>query len=156
MPANGALAEEEEDPARALTGVDVTGVVPITIPDKVCLPRAPRVVEVVVESPCNIADDPLHSLLVLHRRSVQEPTNVADGECQVRSCVGEVAKAPHKMLVLRSTHLLSHAVTAQLQRLLHRSESWVAIGEPSQLNDALGIGGLSMRDLGVTLVHLDP
>jgi hypothetical protein len=107
MPANGALAEEEEDPARALTGVDITGVVPIAIPDKVCLPRAPRVVEVVVESPCNIVDDPLHSLLVLHRRSVQEPTNVADGECQVRSCVGEVAKAPHKMSVLHSTHLLS-------------------------------------------------
>jgi hypothetical protein len=83
---------------------------------------------------------------VLHRRSVQEPTNVADGECQVRSCVGEVAKAPHKI----------GGVTAQLQRLRHRSESWVAIGEPSQLNDALGIGGLSMRDLGVTLVHLDP
>jgi hypothetical protein len=156
MPANGALAEEEEDPARALTGVDVTGVVPIIVPDKVCLPRAPWVVEVVVESPCNIADDPLHSLLVLHCQSVHEPTNVADGECQVWSCVGEVAKAPHKMSVLRSIHLLSHAVTAQLQCLLHRSESWVAIGEPSQLNDALGVGGLSKCDPRVTLVHLDP
>jgi hypothetical protein len=50
----------------------------------------------VVESPCNIADDPLHSLLVLHRRSLHEPTNVADGECQVRLRVGEVAKAHHK------------------------------------------------------------
>jgi hypothetical protein len=26
----------------------------------------------------------------------------------------------------------------QLQSLLHQSESWVAVGEPSQLNDALG------------------
>jgi hypothetical protein len=119
--ANEALAEEEEDPARALVGVDVAGVV--AVPDKVCLPRAPRVVEAVVESPRNIADDPLHSLLVLRCRLLHEPTNVADGECQVRPCVGEVAKAPHKTLVLRSVHLLCRAVTAQLQSLLHRNES---------------------------------
>jgi hypothetical protein len=36
--------------------------------------------EAVVESPRNIADDPLHSLLVLRCRSLHEPTNVADGE----------------------------------------------------------------------------
>jgi hypothetical protein len=60
-----------------------------------------------VESPCNIADDPLHNVLVLHRRSLHEPTNVADGECQVRPCVGEVAKAPHKTPVLRSPPPLS-------------------------------------------------
>jgi hypothetical protein len=130
--------------------------VTVVVPDKVCLPRAPQLVEAVVESPCNIADDLLHSLLVLHRRSLHEPTNVADGECQVRPCVGEVAKAPHKTSVLRSVHLLRRAVVAQLQPLLHRSESWVAISEPSQLNDALGIGGLSNRDPGVTLIHLDP
>jgi hypothetical protein len=131
LPANETLAEEEEDSARALAGVDVTGVVAVAVPDKVCLPRAPLVVEAVVESPRNIADDPLHSLLVLHCRSLHEPTNVADRECQVRPCVGEVAKAPHKMPVLRSVHLLHRAVTTQLQFLLHRSESWVAIGEPS-------------------------
>jgi hypothetical protein len=129
LPANEALAEEE-DPARALAGVDVVGVVTVVVPDKVCLPRAHRVVETVVESPCNIADDPLHSLLVLRRRSLHEPTNVADGECQARPCVGEVAKGPHKTSVLRSVHL-RRAVTAQLQPLLHRSESWVAVGEPS-------------------------
>jgi hypothetical protein len=64
----GALAEEEEDPACALAGVDVVGVV--AVPDKVCLPRAPRVLETVVKSPHNIADDPLHSLLVLRRWSL--------------------------------------------------------------------------------------
>jgi hypothetical protein len=154
LPANETLAEEEEDLACALAGVDVAGVV--AIPDKVCLPRAPRVVEVVIESPHNIADDPLHSLLVLRCRSLHEPTNVADGECQVRSCVGEVAKAPHKTLVLRSVHLLRRVVAAQLQSLLHRSESWVAVGEPIQLNDALDVGGLLKRDPGVALVHLDP
>jgi hypothetical protein len=131
LSANKTLAEEEEDPARALAVVDVAGVVTVTVPDKVCLPRAPRVVEVVVESPYNIADDPLHSLLVLRRRSLHEPINVADGECQVQPCVGEVAKAPHKTLVLCSVHLLRRAVAAQLQPLLHRSESWVAVGEPS-------------------------
>jgi hypothetical protein len=131
LPANETFAEEEEDPARALAGVDVVGVVDVVVPDKVCLPRAPRVVEVVVESPRNIADDPLHSLLVLHCRSLHEPTNVADGECQVRPCVSEVAKAPHKTPVLRSIHLLCRAVTAQLQSLLHQSESWIAVGEPS-------------------------
>jgi hypothetical protein len=70
--------------------------------------------------------------------------------------VCEVAQAPHKTPVLRSIHLLRRAVAAQLQPLLHRGESWVAVGEPSQLNDALGIGGLSKRDPGVALVHLDP
>jgi hypothetical protein len=118
-------------------------------------PRVPRVVEVVVQSPCNIADDPLHSLLVLRHRSLYEPTNIADGECQVWSCVGEVAKAPHKTEVLRSVYLLRRAVAAQLQPLLHRSQNWVAVGEPSQLNDALDVDGLLKRDPGVALVHLD-
>jgi hypothetical protein len=131
LPANETLTEEEEDPARALTGVDVVGVVAVAIPDKVCLPRAPRVVDAVVERPHNIADDPLHNLLLLRCWSLHEPTNVADGECQVRPCVSEVAKAPHKTPVLHNVHLLHRAATAQLQFLLHRSESWVAVGEPS-------------------------
>jgi hypothetical protein len=114
LPANEAFAKEEEDPARALAGVDAVDVVTVTVPDKVCLPRAPRIVEAVVESPCNIADDSLHSMLMLHHRSLHEPTNVADGECQVRPCVGEVAKAPHKTPVLHSVHLLRHTVAAQL------------------------------------------
>jgi hypothetical protein len=50
LPVNEALAEEEEDPARALAGVDIAGVVTVVVPDKVCLPRAPRVVEAMVES----------------------------------------------------------------------------------------------------------
>jgi hypothetical protein len=118
LPANETLAEEEEDPAHALVGVDVAGVVAVAVPDKVCLPRAPRVVEAMVESPRNVADDPLHNLLMLRCRSLHELTNVADGECQVRPCVGEVAKAPHKMSVLRSVHL-RRAVVPQLQPLLH-------------------------------------
>jgi hypothetical protein len=40
--------------------------------------------------------------------------------------------------VLRSVHLLRRAVATLLQSLLHQSESWVAVGEPRQLNDALG------------------
>jgi hypothetical protein len=131
LSANETLTEEKEDPARALAGVDFTGVVDVAVPDKVCLPRAPQVVDVVVESPRDIADDPLHSLLVLRCRSLHEPTDVADGECQVQPCVLEVAKAPHKTPVLCSVHLLRRAVMAQLQFLLHRSESWVAVGEPS-------------------------
>jgi hypothetical protein len=131
LPANEALTEEEDDPARVLAGVDVADVVTIAVPDKVCLSRAPRVVEVVVESPCNIADDSLHSLLMLRHRSLHESTNVADREGQVRPCVGEVANAPHKTSVLRSVHLLHRVVATQLQSLLHRSESWVAVDEPS-------------------------
>jgi hypothetical protein len=50
LPANETFAEED-DPTRALAGVDVAGVVAVVVPDKVCLPRAPRVVEAVVESP---------------------------------------------------------------------------------------------------------
>ena len=129
MPANEALAEEEENPACALAGVDVACVVTVAVPDELCRARAPRVVETVVESPRNIADDPLHSLLVLKCRSLHEPTSVTDGERQVWSDVGEVAKAPHKTPMLRSVHL-HRAVAAQLQPL-HRSESWVAVGEPS-------------------------
>jgi hypothetical protein len=89
-------------------------VVAVAVPDKVFLPRAPRVVETVVKSPCNIADDPLYSLLVLRRRSLQEPNNLADGVCQIRSCVYEVVKAPHKTPVLSSVYLLRRVVTAQL------------------------------------------
>jgi hypothetical protein len=117
--------------ARALAGVDVAGVVAVAVPDTVCLPRAPRVVEAVVESPCNIADDPLHSLLVLRCRSLHEPTNVADRECQVRPCVGEVAKASHKTPILRSVHLIRRAVAAQLQSLLHRSEAGLQSVSPA-------------------------
>jgi hypothetical protein len=113
-------------------------------------------IEIVVESPRNIADYPLHSLLVLCRWSLQEPTNVADEVCQVRSCVDEVAKAPHKTSKLCSVHLLRRAVATQLQPLLHRSESWVAIGEPSQLNNVLGVGRLTKCDPRDTLVHLNP
>jgi hypothetical protein len=57
LSADGALAEEEEDPACAFAGVDVAGVVAVAVPDKVCLPKAPRVVETVVKSPHNIADN---------------------------------------------------------------------------------------------------
>jgi hypothetical protein len=123
LPADEALVKEEDDPTGALASVDVTSVAAVTVPDEVCRSEAPRVVEAMVESPRNIADNPLHSLLVLRRRSLQEPTNVADGERQVRSCVGEVVKALHKMSVLGSVHLLCRAITAQLQPLLHRSES---------------------------------
>jgi hypothetical protein len=45
--------------------------------------------------------------------------------------VGEVAKAPHKMPVLCGIHFLYRAIAGQLQPLLHRSESWVAVDEPS-------------------------
>jgi hypothetical protein len=96
------LPRKKEDPTGALAGVDVAGVVAVTVPDEVCHSGAPRVVEAVVEIPRNIADDSLHSLLVLHHRSLHEPTNVADGECQVRPCVSEVVKAPHKTPVLGS------------------------------------------------------
>jgi hypothetical protein len=136
LPTNETLAEEEENLARALASVNVAGVVTVAVPDKVCLPRTPRIVHAVVKSPCNITDDPLHSLMVLHCRSLHEPTNVADREYQVRPCVREVAKAPHKTPVLRSIYLLHHAIAAKLQSLLHQSESWVAVDEPSQLNDA--------------------
>jgi hypothetical protein len=84
-----------------------------------------------------------------------KPTNVADGERQVRPCVGEVAKAPHKTPVLCGVHFLCCAVVAQLQPLLDRSECWVVVGDSCELNDALGVGGLSKRDPEVVLVHLD-
>jgi hypothetical protein len=71
---------EKENLTRALAGIDVVDMINVAIPNKVCLPRAPRVVETVVESPRDIVDDPLHSLLVLCRQSLQEPTDVADGE----------------------------------------------------------------------------
>jgi hypothetical protein len=81
LPANEALAKEEEDHTHALASVDVANVVTVAIPDMVCLPRAPQVVEAVIESPCNIVDDSLHNLLMLCHRSLYELTNVADGEC---------------------------------------------------------------------------
>jgi hypothetical protein len=88
LSANETLAEEE-DPARALAGVDVAVVVTVAVPNKVCLSRAPRLVEVVVESPCNIADDPVHSLLELRHRSLHEPTNVAGGRMPSPAVCGQ-------------------------------------------------------------------
>jgi hypothetical protein len=70
--------------------------------------------------------------------------------------VGEVVKAPHKTPVLRSVHPLCRTIVAQLQSLLHQSESWITVGESSQLHDTLGVGGLSKHDPEVALVHLDP
>jgi hypothetical protein len=62
--------------------------VTVAVPDKVCFPRAPQVVEAVVESPYNIADDSLHSLLMFHLQSLHEPTNVAGRECQSPAVCG--------------------------------------------------------------------
>jgi hypothetical protein len=39
-----------------------------------------RVVQAVVEGAHDVADDPLDGLLVLHRQSLHEPTDVANGE----------------------------------------------------------------------------
>ena len=77
LPVDGTLAEEEDDPACALAGVDVAGVVAVAVPDKVCLLRAPRVVETVVKSLRNIAGDPFHSLLV--SQPARAPSSVAAG-----------------------------------------------------------------------------
>jgi hypothetical protein len=55
-----------------------------------------------------------------------------------------------------NVHLLHRVVTTQLQPLIHQSESWVTIGELSQLNNALGVDSLAKYDSGVTLVHLNP
>ena len=98
---------------------------------KVCRVRTPRVVQAVVEDARDIADDPLDGLQMLHRWSLHEPTDVADGERQVRPCVGEVAKAPHKAPVLRGVDLFRGAVASQLQPLLHWSERRVAFDEPT-------------------------
>ena len=44
LPAHKALAEKEENPACALAGVDVAGVVVVALPDEVYRPRTPWVV----------------------------------------------------------------------------------------------------------------
>jgi hypothetical protein len=119
LPANETLAEEEEDPACALAGVDVISAVAVAVPYKVCLPRAPQIVEAVVESPRNIADDPLHSLLVLRCRSLHESTNVADEECQVRPCLGSRATS----LISLSSLSLSSSTETKLSVLLARRAS---------------------------------
>jgi hypothetical protein len=51
LSANETLAEEEEDLSRAFAAVDVAGMVAVIVSAKVCLSRAPRVEEAVVESP---------------------------------------------------------------------------------------------------------
>jgi hypothetical protein len=130
LPADETLAEEEHHPARALSRVDVTGMVAVAIADDVCRAGTPRVVQAIVEGVRDVADDPLDGLPMLHHRSLHEPTDVADGECQVWPRVGEVAKAPHKAPVLRGIDLLRGAVAANVQPLLHRSERGVAISEP--------------------------
>jgi hypothetical protein len=52
-------------------------------------------------------------------------------------------------------NLLDCTVTTQLQRLLHRGESWVAIDESGQLQNTLGISRLSKSSPDAVLMHLD-
>jgi hypothetical protein len=105
-------------------------VVAVAVANEAFRVRTPQVKKAVVESPHNVVEDPLNSLLVLLRRLLHEPTDVADGEHQVRPRVGEVGKAPHKALILCGVHILIHTIMTQLQPLLHRSENWVAVSEP--------------------------
>jgi hypothetical protein len=112
--------------------------------------------QAVVGGALDVAKDPLDNLLMLRRRSLHEPTDVANSECQVRPRVDEVAKAAHNAPILRGVDLLSRAVTTQLQPLLHGSVGWVTAGEPAQLNDVLGVDGLAKGDARAVLVDLDP
>jgi hypothetical protein len=100
----------------------------------------------VVTGALDVTADPLGSPLVLCHRSLHEPANIANSKRQVRPRVNEVAKAAHNAPVLRGINLLGRAVTAQLQPFLHESVGWVAAGEPTQLDDALGVGGLTKGD----------
>ena len=112
--------------------------------------------QTVVGGARDIAEDPLHGLLVLCRRSLHEPADVADGERQVRSRVDKVAKAAHNASVLCRVHLFLRTLPTQPQPLLHRSVGWVAAGETAQLHNALGVGCLAERGAGAVLVDLDP
>ena len=83
---------------------------------------------------------------MLCRRSLHEPTDVANSERHVRPHIDEVAKVAHNAPVPNGVDLLGHAVVAQLQPL-HGSAG-------SQVNDALGVGGEG--DAVAVLVDLDP
>jgi hypothetical protein len=66
-------------------------VVAVAVANEACRTGTPRVEQAIVESIRirDVAEDPLDNLLVLLRWSLHEPTDVADGERQVRPCVGE-------------------------------------------------------------------
>jgi hypothetical protein len=52
----------------------------VTVLDEVLCTGTCWVVQAVVEGAHDVADDPLDGLLVLHRQSLHEPTDVANGE----------------------------------------------------------------------------
>ena len=112
--------------------------------------------QAVVGGVLDVAEDPLDGLLMLRRRSLHEPTDVANGERQVLPRVDKVVKAAHNALVLRGVDLLGRAIVAQLQLFLHGSVGRFAAGEPAQLDDALGVGGLANGDARAILVDHDP
>ena len=114
--------------------------------------KTPRVVQAIVGGALDVAEDPLDGLQMLCPRSLHEPKGY--GEHQAWPRVDEVAKAAHNAPVLRGVDLLDRVVVAQLH--LHGSVGWVAAGEPAQLDDELGVGGLAKGDAGAVLVDLDP
>ena len=155
MPADQAIAEEEECSTRALACVDVAGEVAVVVADEVCGAGRLDEVQTEVERASDIAEDALDSLLMLHRRPLHEPADEADGERQIGLSVHHIVQPADEAPVVCRDDLRRRAVSAKPQPLLHWSVGRVAASHSTKLQDPLGVMCLTEGDAIGILMHLD-
>ena len=81
--------------------------------------------------------------------------HVPDRGHQIRPGVHEVPKAADKPPVVRGVHLLSLALPAQAELLLHGHVRRIAAGHLTELEDPPGVVSLAEGDATGILTHLD-
>jgi hypothetical protein len=120
------IADKEQHVARALARVDVVGEVTVVVADEMRRIRALLVPQTVVQRACDVAQDLLDGLLMLHRQLLYELADIPDSERHIWPGMNQVVQATDNTSVLRHINLLCLAVAAQLQSLLHQSVGRVA------------------------------
>jgi len=109
----------------------------------------------IVQGPGHVAKNELDGLQVLHRGLFHESAHVSDRERQVRPGVHKVPEAADKPPVVRGVHLLSLALPAQAELLLHGRVHQIAAGHLAVLEDPPSIVSLAKGDATGILTHLD-
>ena len=82
MPADQAIAEEEEDFARALACADVAGDVAVGVANEAGAARSLGEAQAEIKHASDVAQDALDCSLMFHRGPLHEPPNIADDKRQ--------------------------------------------------------------------------
>jgi len=91
MPADQAIAEEEENSTCALARVNVDGEVAVGVTNEVGAARSLGEVQDKVECADDVAQDTLACALMFHHGPLHEPADKADDECHIRAGVHQEA-----------------------------------------------------------------